>query len=72
VGHLACGLEDCAQGALGGQGEAVVSGFAVDKEAAALGESLAALAPAESRSSPLTNNSPTRNPAARSASAAAI
>ena len=37
MGHLACGLEDCAQGALGGQGEAVVSGFAVDKEAAALG-----------------------------------
>ena len=64
-------LERRAQGAFGGQGKAVVGGLAVDEEAAALGGEVGHLAPAESRSSPLTNSSPTRNPAARRASAAA-
>ncbi len=37
VGHLARRPEDGAEGAFGGEGEAVISGFAVDEEAAALG-----------------------------------
>ena len=37
VGHLAGGFEDRAESAFGGEGEAIVSGFAVDEEAAAFG-----------------------------------
>ena len=56
-------LDDRAQCAFGGQGQAVVGGLAVDEEAAALGLRLATLAPAESRSSPLHKQQP--NPESR-------
>ena len=37
VRHLAGGLEDGTQGAFGGQGKAIVGGFAIDEKAAAFG-----------------------------------
>ena len=43
VRHLAGGLEDRAQGALGGQRQAIVGGLAVDEEAAALGRQVGRL-----------------------------